>query len=145
MSGVALERRGEREKPVTTNNAPSDPELIRFLREELGEEPAGGGDWTFTGPMWLWRGNAKDGTPTKTAWHFITIDGDVAEAIRAAAPGRTAAWGSVYVSVTIGATAWRTSVFPSKNVSGYLLPVKASVRKAEGLSEGDAVTVRLTL
>ncbi len=126
-------------------NAPSDPELVRFLREELGEDAAGGGSWQFTGPLWLWRGAAKDGAPTKTAWHFITIDGAVAESIRAASPGRTAAWGSVYVSVTIGATVWRTSVFPSKDVGGYLLPVKASVRKAEGLSEGDAVTVQLAL
>jgi hypothetical protein len=104
-----------------------------------------GGAWIFTGPMWVWRGSAKDGTPTKTAWHFITIDGNVAAAIRAAAPGRTAAWWSVYVSVTIGGTEWRTSLFPSKNVNGYLLPVKASVRKTEALGEGDVVTVHLAL
>ena len=130
---------------MTTNNAPSDPELARFLREELGEDAPGGGSWQFTGSMWLWRGQAKDGTPTKTAWHFVTIDGVVAEGIRMAAPGRTAAWGSVYVRVTIGATSWQTSLFPSKNVGGYLLPIKASVRKAEKLVEGDVVTVSLTL
>jgi hypothetical protein len=126
-------------------DSPTDPELIRFLREELGEQAASGGSWDFTGPIWLWRGEAKDGTPPKTAWHFLTIDGTVAESIRGASPGRTAAWGSVYVRATIGATEWRTSVFPSKNVSGYLLPVKASVRKAEKLAEGDVVTVTLTL
>ena len=130
---------------MTTNNAPSDPELARFLREELGEDAPGGGSWTFTGPVWLWRGQAKDGTPTKTAWHFVTIDGVVAEGIRMAAPGRMAAWGSVYVRVTIGATSWQTSLFPSKNVGGYLLPIKASVRKTEKLVEGDVVTVSLTL
>ncbi len=130
---------------MSSNNAPSDPELIRFLREELGEGAPDGSDWDFTGPIWVWRGQAKDGSPTKTAWYFVTIDGDVAQAIRAAAPGRTAAWGSVYVSATIEGTAWRTSLFPSKNVGGYLLPVKASVRKAERLGEGDIVTVRLAL
>ena len=130
---------------MTTNNAPSDPELARFLREELGEDAPGGGSWQFTGSMWLWRGQAKDGTPTKTAWHFVTIDGVVAEGIRMAAPGRMAAWGSVYVRVTIGATSWQTSLFPSKNVGGYLLPIKASVRKTEKLVEGDVVTVSLTL
>ena len=125
-------------------DGPTDPELIRFLREELGESLPSGGQWTFTGPLWLWRGKAKDGTPTSTAWHFLTIDGAVADAIRAAAPGRSAAWGSVYVSVTIGVTTWQTSVFPSKDVAGYLLPIKASVRKAEKLGEGDTVTVELT-
>ncbi|MBC7522699.1 MAG: DUF1905 domain-containing protein [Sandarakinorhabdus sp.] len=126
-------------------DGPIDPELARFLREELGVDGPAGGSWQFTGPLWLWRGKGKDGEPTKTAWHFITIDGDVADAIRAASPGRIAAWGSVYVHVTIGATRWQTSVFPSKNVSGYLLPVKGSVRKSERLADGDVVTVSLTL
>lgn len=122
-----------------------DPELIRFLREELGEELTAGGSWQFTGPLWLWRGKAKDGSPTSTAWHFVTIDGTVADAIRAAAPGRSAAWGSVYVSVSVGATDWKTSVFPSKEVSGYLLPIKACVRRAEKLVEGDMVAVTLAV
>ncbi|MFZ4689402.1 MAG: DUF1905 domain-containing protein [Polymorphobacter sp.] len=128
-----------------TGDEPFDPELIRFLREELGEAMPAGGSWQLTAPLWLWRGKAKDGTPTKAAWHFITIDGAVADAIRAAAPGRSAAWGSVYVTATIGTTTWQTSVFPSKDVSGYILPVKASVRKAQRLSEGDEVTLELTL
>lgn len=127
------------------NSGPTDQELIRFLREELGESLPSGGSWTFTGPLWLWRGKNKDGEASTTAWHFVTIDGAVAEAIRAASPGRSAAWGSVYVSVTIGATRWKTSVFPSKDVAGYLLPVKASVRKAEKLVEGDSVTLTLTI
>jgi hypothetical protein len=134
------------EKTVKTSNAPTDPELIRFLREELGADDApDGGSWEHTANMWLWRGQGKDGQPTPTAWHFVTIDGPVADSIRAAAPGRSAAWGSVYVQVRIGNTSWKTSVFPSKNVKGYLLPVKASVRKAEKLSEDDVVTVHLTV
>ncbi len=127
------------------DDEPMDPELVRFLREELGEAAPAGGAWTFTGPIWLWRGKAKDGTPTRTAWHFLTIDGAVADALRAAAPGRSAAWGSVYVEVTIGATSWRTSAFPSKDVGGYMIPIKASVRKAERLAEGDVVTVQLAV
>lgn len=124
---------------------PSDPELARFLREELGVAGPQGGSWGFTGPLWLWRGKAKDGSPSSMAWHFITITGDVATAIRAAAPGRSAAWGSVYVTVSIGNTRWQTSVFPSKDVGGYLLPVKASVRKAEKITEGDEVTLTLSI
>jgi Domain of unknown function (DUF1905) len=120
-------------------------DLARFLREELGGDAPAGGMWDVTGTLWRWQGKAKDGTPSSTSWFFITIDGAVAEAIRAASPGRTAAWGSVYVAVTIGATSWRTSLFPSKDIGGYILPVKAAVRKAERIAEGDAVTLRLTL
>ena len=123
---------------------PTDPELIRFLREELGEALPAGGSWSFTGPLWLWSGKASDGAPTKSAWHFVTIDDAVADGLRSAASGRSAAWGSVYVSVTVGATSWQTSVFPSKDVGGFLLPIKASVRKAEKITVGDMVTVALT-
>lgn len=127
------------------NPEPSDPELARFLREELGETLPAGESWNVTTALWLWRGKAKDGTPSRTAWTFLTITGPVAEALRAAAPGRSAAWGSVYVTARIGETAWRTSAFPSKDVGGYLLPVKASVRKAEKLAEGDTVTVAISV
>lgn len=120
-----------------------DPELVRFLREELGHELPSGGEWTFTGPVWIWKGKNSDGKPSATSWHFLTITGDVANAIRAAAPGRSAAWGSVYVKARIGATDWQTSVFPSKDVKGYLLPIKAAVRKKAGIMEGDEVTVEL--
>ena len=129
--------------PATAQDMPAD--LARFLRDELGDDGPVGGTWDATGPLWRWQGNAKDGSPSPVSWFFITIDGPVAEAIRAASPGRTAAWGSVYVSVTIGATTWRTSLFPSKNVSGYLLPVKAAVRKAEGLAEGDVACVKIEI
>ena len=92
--------------PAVAQDMPAD--LARFLREELGDEGPAGGVWDMTGPLWHWQGNSKDGSPSPVSWFFITIDGPVADAIRAAAPGRTAAWGSVYVSVTIGATSWRT-------------------------------------
>lgn len=125
------------------SDRPTDPELLRFLRDELGQSLPSGGTWTFTGPMWLWRGIGSDGAPTKAAWHFVTIEGADAEALRDAAAGRTAAWGSIAVTATIGGTEWRTSVFPSKDAGGFLIPIKASVRKAERLAEGDVVTVQL--
>jgi hypothetical protein len=122
-----------------------DPELARFLREELGMEPGQPADarWTVTAPLWVWRGAADQ--PSSNAWHFLTIDGAVAEQLRAAAPGRTAAWGSVKLNARIGGTAWSTSAFPSKAHAGYLLPIKAAVRRAERLAEGDMITVELSL
>ncbi len=57
--------------------------------------------------------------------------------------GQRRGWGSIRVTATVGDSCWQTSVFPSKENGGYLLPVKAAVRKAEGLIAGDEVTVRL--
>ena len=51
-------------------------------------------------------------------------------------------FGSLKVRATIGDTPFQTSLFPSKEL-GWLLPVKASVRKAEAIAEGDAVSVTL--
>jgi hypothetical protein len=121
-----------------------DADLARFLREELVHAPEGGatGPWTVTGPVWLWQG--ADGAPAKGSWYFLTIDGETAQAIRAGVVN-AAAWGSVYVEVTIGTTTWRTSLFPSKAHGGWLLPLKGAVRKAERITEGSAIEVQLRL
>ena len=59
--------------------------------------------------------------------------------------GRRRGWGAMKVHVTIGATVWDTSIFPDKGSGGWLLPVKAAVRKAEGLVAGDQVQLSVTL
>ena len=47
------------------------------------------------------------------------------------------------VEVGIGATTWRTSVFPDSGRGCYVLPVKKAVRRAEDVEVGDEVAVRL--
>lgn len=49
------------------------------------------------------------------------------------------------IEATIGGTTWRTSLFPSKQAGGWLLPLKAAVRKAEKLAEGTIAEAVLTL
>jgi len=101
---------------------------------------------THTAALWLW---TTPGAPA--SWHFLTLDGAAGEAIAAHEAmrrlelGRGRGFGSVKVRARIGGSDWATSVFPSKTHDGYLLPVKAAVRKAEGLAAGDRVAVRLDL
>ena len=97
---------------------------------------------THTGPLWRWTTSAAP-----AAWHFITIDGAAGEALSATAlmrrmEGMSRGFGSLKVAATIGETTFKTSVFPSKE-SGWLLPVKASVRKAEQLTDGAVVELVL--
>jgi Domain of unknown function (DUF1905) len=94
---------------------------------------------TFSGPVWLWRAPP----PAKGAWHFLTIDGQSAAEIRYASLGRTGGFGSVRVTATVGETSWQTSLFRAGKSDGYMLPLKADVRKREGVSEGDVITVML--
>ena len=95
-----------------------------------------------TGSLWRWTGASGTGT-----WHFLTLDGEAGEALSGTVlmrklEGMSRGWGSLKVVATIGESRWSTSVFPSRD-SGWILPVKAAVRKAEGLVEGDAVEVTL--
>ena len=101
---------------------------------------------TVTATLWLW---TTDKAPA--SWHFLTIEGEAADAIHALAlmrrleNGRRRGWGSMKVSATIGDTRWETSIFPANAAKGWLLPVKAAVRKAEGLVAGDTVQVSVTV
>jgi hypothetical protein len=56
--------------------------------------------------------------------------------------GMARGFGSLKVTARIGETSWQTSVFPSRE-AGWMLPVKAAVRKAEGIVEGDEVALTL--
>ena len=89
----------------------------------------------FSGEMWLWKGPAP--------WQFITVPDAECGVLEAASAFVTYGWGMVPVSAQIGGTGWTTSLFPKDG--RYLLPVKAWVRKAEGLELGDMVAVRLTV
>jgi hypothetical protein len=53
-------------------------------------------------------------------------------------------FGSVKVEACLHDVTWRTSVFPVKS-GGYILPVKADVRRKAGIAAGDEVTVELEL
>ena len=92
----------------------------------------------------LWRWTPEP--PAKGSWHFVTVVGEAADAIRALgferrALGGARGFGSVRVRVSVEGVAFETSAFPQKESGGYVVPVKASVRKAAGVGEGDAVMV----
>jgi hypothetical protein len=89
---------------------------------------------TFTSVLWRWA--AQD------AWRFVTLPEELSDAIRFAS-GPPRGFGSVRVAVTVGATSWRTSVFPDAESHCYVLPMKRAVRMAEDLEDGDHVTVTL--
>lgn len=80
--------------------------------------------------------------PGMAGWHFAFVDKKSSEKIKKSQKGKKRiGWGSVPVTITVGKTAWKTSVFPDKDGT-YLLPLKAAVRKKEGIYAGD--TIRFT-
>lgn len=87
----------------------------------------------FNGVIWFWRGPAP--------WYFVTVPPEQSSNLKAISGLVTYGWGVIPVHVRIGETWFTTSLFPKDDV--YLAPIKASVRKAEDLQEGDEVTIRL--
>ena len=93
---------------------------------------------TVTSLLWIWKGEAAG------RWYFVTVPEEQSVEIRAHAFGSRRGFGSVRVEATINRVTWRTSVFPL-NKGGYLLPVKAEVRRKAEIGAGDEVTVVLEL
>ncbi len=87
----------------------------------------------FTGTIFFWRGPAP--------FYFVTVPAEQSRNLKVISGAVTYGWGVIPVHVQIGDTTWQTSLFPKDDL--YLVPIKASVRKAEHLDEGDEVTVRL--
>jgi hypothetical protein len=54
-------------------------------------------------------------------------------------------FGSVRVAARVGDTEWSTSVFPSRELGSYVLPIKRSVREREGLEVGDVADLVIKL
>jgi Domain of unknown function (DUF1905) len=89
----------------------------------------------FSGDLWYWRGPAP--------FHFVTVPDEECGAVEAASSFVSYGWGMVPVSVRVGTTDWKTALWPKDG--GYIVPVKADVRRAERLELGDTVTVRLSI
>ena len=91
-------------------------------------------DVEFSGEIWCWRGPAP--------WFFVTVPEAECVELQAAAGALSYGWGMIPVRVGINDTEWTTSLWPKDG--RYVVPVKAAVRRAEQVGEGDTVVVRLS-
>ena len=89
------------------------------------------------GPLWLWSGG-------QASWHFFTVPEEQCGEIRAHSLAHRGGFGSVRVEARVNGVTWRTSVFPQK-AGGYLLPIKAGVRRDAGIAAGDEIRVELEI
>ncbi len=92
-------------------------------------------EYQITAKVWVYQ--------LKGAWYFITLPEDESEQIKFFAGHISGGFGSIPVTATIGKTSWKTSIFPYKKAGGYILPLKAEIRKKEKIEENDIVTVAL--
>ena len=92
-------------------------------------------EFSFSGSVWEWRGPAP--------YHFVSVPSAIASEIKELASAVTYGWGMIPVLGKIGTTTFSTSLW-AKNGT-YAVPLKDAVRKAEGISLGDMVSVKLSL
>lgn len=79
------------------------------------------------------------------AWHFIHLPKETAMRIRKKYGTQERGWSSLPLCVTIGKTTWETSMFYDKRSATYILPIKALVRKKEGIFSGDSITFSIKI
>ncbi len=102
---------------------------------DADQEAPDGLQLDVTGEIWEWRGPAP--------YYFLRVPADESAQLKAVSTGVTYGWGMVPVRARIGATVFETSLWPKDGC--YVVPLKDVVRAAEGLGEGDTVTVRITV
>ena len=95
------------------------------------------GTFEFAAPLWQY--------PGEGGWHFVSLPAEISSDITDMTAGSRRGFGSVRVDVTVGATSWRTSLFPDSKTGTYLLPVKKAVRLAEHLEAGGEVRAQLQI
>lgn len=80
-----------------------------------------------------------------SAWRFLGLPQKEAKEIKETYGKQSKAWGSLPITVTIGNTTWRTSLFPDTKSGTYLLPLKLAVRKKEGIADGSEIAFSIEL
>lgn len=93
-------------------------------------------EFSFNEKLWIWDG--------PNPWYFITIPIKISTDLRKRYKDVHRGWGSLPVEVFIGKSNWKTSIFWEKRGS-YLLPVKKLIRKAEQITNGDKVKVKIII
>lgn len=89
----------------------------------------------FSGEVWHWRGPSP--------YHFVTVPDEECGPLEAVSAMVSYGWGMIPVEVTLQGHTWETSLWPKDG--GYLVPIRAQVRKRLAIDADDVVTLRLTV
>lgn len=89
----------------------------------------------FEAPIIEWRGPSP--------FFFVPIPATYADELRLLARAVSYGWGVVPVEAMIAGVTFATSLFPKEG--GYLLPLKAVVRRQANVTAGDLVAVGMSV
>lgn len=92
--------------------------------------------YEFEAEVWRWEARVEE-------WGFVSLPEEASAEIREYIGDHARGFGSVRVECAIGATVWRTSIFPMHGV--YILPLKKAVRTAHDLPIGARARLRVEI
>ena len=92
----------------------------------------------FKSEVWLYPGTAGN-------WHFVSLPKVDGVEIKKDFGKNVRGWGSLRVEAQTGKTKWKTSIFPDKKSGTYILPIKALVRKCEGIYASEKIVIALKI
>ncbi len=92
-------------------------------------------EFDFTGRVIEWRGPSP--------YYYLPVPEEESADIREVAAMATYGWGVIPVVARVGDIEFETSLFPKDG--GYLLPLKDAVRKPQQITDGDEITVSMSL
>lgn len=107
---------------------------MRWMLGVVSSSTAGLFRVDFTGEVVYWRGPSP--------YHFVAVPEPALDEV-ASWTFASYGWGCLPVHGRLGHTDFRTSLFPKDG--GFVVPIKAHVRTAEGVDLGDVVRLRLDL
>ncbi len=74
-------------------------------------------------------------------WYFVSLPEEMSAEIRANLRWQEEGWGRLKAVAQIGQSKWETAIWFDTKHNTYLLPLKAAVRKKEGIETNQTVNV----
>ena len=113
------------------------PQMYRYRFISNRKRPSKKQMYRIKAKVWLYSGIAD--------WHFVTVPVTTSKQIKKRHGLAARGWGSLRVSVTLGKSQWKTSIFPDKKANAYVLPLKADIRAKEKVRAGNSIAFRLNI
>jgi tripartite-type tricarboxylate transporter receptor subunit TctC len=89
--------------------------------------------YKFKAKIWVYGGAG--------AWHFVTLPEKTSDEINFLFYEVKRGWNSHPVKVKIKESEWKTSIFFSKELRSFIMPIKADIRKKQNIQENDKIEI----
>lgn len=94
-------------------------------------------EYEFKAKVWKYEG--------PNGWYFASVPHNLSKEIRKVHSDSEEGWGRLKAEIIINQTSWRTSIWFDTKLDCFLVPIKADIRKKEGIADGSTVEIHLLI